>query len=72
MYASEKGHLECMKYLISAGANVSQGDKVFMILVDMARLYYIACDIGWHDSAYVCFVPKGSCALHRVFDQCWS
>ena len=32
---SAHGHLECMKYLISAGANVSQGDKVCKIVINI-------------------------------------
>ena len=28
IYASQEGHLECIKDLISAGANVSEADEV--------------------------------------------
>ena len=31
IYASQEGHLECIKYLISAGANVSQACEVLCI-----------------------------------------
>ena len=41
IYASENEQIECMKYLIDAGANVSQGDNVWEIVTTIKKLFVL-------------------------------
>ena len=40
MYAARYGHIECMKYLISAGANSEE--VLLIILVLVVEYFYVA------------------------------
>ena len=73
MYASENGHIDCVQYLISAGANVSQADNVSK---KIANIFYLLptrtlCAIGWYNSSYIRFY-WWPFRMYEVFDQCRS